>query len=220
MIDLCITGYMKRDVLKFTIDGETKTIDQFTKSIHFSLENNRVYRINFEQQTEQYIPRYAEIVLNLLFLPVRGLFNIITFDVNQNWEKDVSAFRVFGYIEVKLNEDTEVFFEFKHGNFDEKAGVFSKPGITFSSDVSLHQTTAADPREVCRRHFDFLLNVASVSVLFFALFIFLSIAAFKNELLAAFIFVLAVMVAVGVLVGYLAVRSFKKRKRLLRQILK
>ena len=87
MIDLTISGTLDKDVVVFTLNGESKTVDQFSKQVHFSLEKRKTYRLYFEQKSEQYIPRCAEILLNIMFLPIRGIFNVLTFNTTQDWAK-------------------------------------------------------------------------------------------------------------------------------------
>ena len=217
MVDLfiTITGSLDRDILAFTVENETKTFDSFSKGIHFSLEKNRTYRICFEQKPARYLPRSAEIVLNLLCLPIRGIFNIITFNVDQNWEKDISAFRVSGYMDVNLNENTEVSFSFKQGRYDKKAHIFYEPTITCSPDMIISKLITPDAKAIARNHTSFLQNIASASVLFFALLIFLLIQSINHRQYGAFVFVLVVILVFSILVGYLVVNSFQKRKRLL-----
>mgnify|MGYP000138721675 CR=1 FL=1 len=215
MVDLFISGSLDRDILAFTVENEIKTIDPFSKGIHFSLEKNRAYRIYFEQKSERYIPHSAEIILNLLCLPIRGVFNIITFNADQNWEKDISAYRVSGYIDVNLNENTEVFFSLKQGKYDKKTNIFYEPSITCSPNIIINQFVIPDAKDIVRNHMNFLQNIASVSVIFFALFIFLLTKSINNKLYGAFMLVLVVIIVFSILVAFLVVHSFKKRKRLL-----
>lgn len=215
MIDLSIFGYLGKDVIIFTVDGETKTIDQFTRCIHFSLENNRMHRIYFEQKTERYIPWFAELMLDFLFFPIRGVFNIITFNIEQNWEKDISAFKVSGYIDVSLNENTEILFEFKHGQYDKEIKVFHEPTIVFSSNLLVTQSNTTDSKEISTKHYNFLKNIMSVAVLFFAFLFFLLTVALKNTLYVAFVSVLVIMILFAIIVGVLVLHSFKKKKHLL-----
>ena len=111
MIDLCISGNLDKDVVIFSLNGESKTVDQFSKQVHFSLEENKIYRLDFEQRSEQFMPGYVEIMLNILFLPIRGIFNVLTFNTDQTWEKDISAFKISGYIDINLNKNTNISFE-------------------------------------------------------------------------------------------------------------
>ena len=37
MIDLCISGILSKDTVVFSLDGESKTVDPFSKQVHFSL---------------------------------------------------------------------------------------------------------------------------------------------------------------------------------------
>lgn len=214
MIDLHISGLTDRYPIDFTVGGTTKTVDLVRKDIHFSLEENKEYRIYFRQKNENHIPRGAEIFLSLIFLPVRGIFNVITFNTDQDWEREISAFRVSGYADVTFTENTELSFRLNTGKYDGKT--FHGPEMIFSPEMSVNQTLTRAPEEIFSAHRRFLKNLASVSLLFFALFIFLLIAAINANLFGAAVFISAITVFMGGLIAFFALRSFKKRKELLK----
>ena len=56
MIDLSVSGALEKDMVVFSLNGESKAVDPFTKQIHFSLEEKKTYRLYFEQKPAQYIP--------------------------------------------------------------------------------------------------------------------------------------------------------------------
>ncbi len=213
MIDLHISGATEEYPVDFTVDGETKTVDSVCKDIHFSLEENKEYRVYFEQKTPKYLPRGVEILLEILFLPLRGLFNVITFNVKPDWEKDISAFSVSGYFDVKPKENTDLSFRLKPGKYYGKA--FSRPDLVFSSETEVRQTAVPAPEAIFSGHGKYLKNISSVGLLFFALFIYLLSVAVGKENPAAIICVSAVLVFGVILLGYLIFGSFKKRKTLL-----
>ena len=215
MIDLCITGTLEKDIVVFSVDGETKTIDQFSNHIHFSLEEKKIYRIQFEQKSEQFVPRYAEVMLNILFFPVRGIFNILTFNNVQNWEKDISAFKVSGYIDISLNKDTEISFDLRHGEFDKDTNKFQRPIISFDPSILIEQLCSPDAKEIIKKHQNHLLNIGSASVLLLALLFYLIFIGVRNEIYVACIFTLILLIAFGVLIAYLLFHSFKKKNSLL-----
>lgn len=215
MIDLCITGTLKSDILEFTVGDETKAIDRFSNSVHFSLEPKQTYRIYFEQKREQYIPRPVEIVLNLLLLPIRGLFNVITFNVDQAWEKEISAFKASGYIDINLETDTELSFEYKSGSFDKSQKYFYEPTVLFSSEYPTNQKNIADDSDIRRKHINFVQNVISVGIWFYLLFIFLLVISIKYSYHIAFAIVLSVIVIFSILIASLLINSFRKKKQLI-----
>lgn len=67
MIDLHISGAAEEYSVDFTVGGETKTVDSVRKDIHFSLEENKEYRVYFEQKTPKYLPCVVEILLEFCF---------------------------------------------------------------------------------------------------------------------------------------------------------
>lgn len=215
MIVLTILGALSKDVVSITVNGETKTIDQFSRDIHFYIEKDKLCRIYFEQKIEKYIPWFIEVLLRIFLLPIKGVFNAITFNINRNWENDISAFKVLGYFDVCLNENTEVLFELKHGKFDKRARVFYEPTIIFSSNVVVKQSITKDYKEISKRHYDFLYNIASVTVIFLSILICLLIIAINNYLYVALVSVLIIMILFSVLVTFLVLHSFKKKERLL-----
>lgn len=214
MVDLCITGSISHDAVQFSLNGETKTVDPFSGKIHFSLEEGRTYRICFQQTTPRYIPRCAEILLDILFLPVRGVVNAITFHTEPGWEKDISAFRLSGYIDIHLREDTEISFHWKPGTFDKMSNRFLPPQIFFSPDVVTERTVTPDVSEISKKHCLYLQNVLSVSTLLFALLLYLLFAGWKNGLSVACTITSVCLFAFGALVIYLVVHSFRKKGRL------
>lgn len=86
----------------------------------------------------------------------------------------------------------------------------------FSPEISTKQTLTRAPEEIFSAHRRFLKNLASVSLLFFALFIFLLVAAINATLFGAAVFISAITVFMGGLIAFLTLRSFKKRKKLLK----
>lgn len=215
MIDLCISGTLNKDLVIFSLNGESKTVDQFSKQVHFSLEERKTYRLYFEQKSEQYIPRCAEILLNILFLPIRGIFNVISFNTIQDWAKDISAFKLSGYIDINLNENTEISFELTQGNIEKNTNKFLSPAISFSPNVLVAQKLTPDIKEITKKHYNYLLNIGSASILLFALLIYLLTVGFKVKNDLACIATLLIIIMSSILVAYLILTSFKKRKALI-----
>ena len=215
MIDLCISGTLSKDTVLFSLDEETKIIDQFSKEIHFSLEENQKYRIYFEQKSELDIPRFVEIMLKVISLPIRGIFNVITFNSEPNWEEDISAFKLAGYIDICVNEDAKVSFELKHGNFDKKSTSFIAPKISFSPTIVTEQSITKDTAEISKAHSKHLWNIASVSVLLFALLIYLLYVGFSSDNYIVGIIVSVLLAVFAGVIFFLVLQSFKKKKSLL-----
>lgn len=190
-------------------------MDQFSKQVHFSLEERKTYRLYFEQKSEQYIPRCAAFMLHILFLPIRGVLNVLTFNTNQNWEKDISAFKLSGYIDITLNENTEISFKLTQGYIEKTTNKFRDPTISFSPNVLVEQELTPDSKEITKKHCDHLLNIASASLLLFALLIYLFAVGFKNEKYYACIATSLFIIIFAILTVYLVLTSFKKRKALM-----
>lgn len=216
MIDLCISGTLNKDLVQFSLNGESKTVDQFSKQIHFSLEERKTYRLYFEQKSEQYIPRCAEILLNILFLPIRGIFNVVSFNIIQDWAKDISAFKLSGYIDINLNENTVISFELTQGNMEKTTNKFRSPAISFSPNVFVEKKLTPDIKEITKKHNNHLLNISSASILLFALLIYLLIVGFKNEIYSACIATSLTIIVFIILTAYLVLTSFKKREALIK----
>ena len=106
MIDLIISGILDKDIVVFTLNGESQRIDQCSKQIHFSVDATKNNRLYFEQISERDTP----IILNILFLPIRGVLNVLT-DNSYSWEEDISAFKLSGYIDISLEETTEITYD-------------------------------------------------------------------------------------------------------------
>lgn len=217
MIDLCITDISENleNSIEFKIQNEIKIINQFSTSAHFLLEENKIYRIHFAQKSEQYIPRYAEIILNILSIPIRGLFNIFSFNNVQTWEKDISAFKISGYFDIILNKDTEISFKVKQGTFDKNANCFSRPVIYFSHGIIFEQTCVPAPKEITEKHRNYLLNISSSSAILLALLFYLVFVGIKNHIYVACIVASLFLVLFLLLIVYLILYSFKKKCYLL-----
>lgn len=219
MIDLCISGILDEDLsgdfLVFSIDGESKTIDRFSGQVHFSLEKNKAYRLYFEQKSEQAIPRFAENILDVLFLPVRGILNAVTFNTSPTWWKDISAFKISGYIDIDLNENAEISFELKSGSFDKNTDMFCPPVISFSRGISTEQSCIPDFHGITKAHHNHLLNIASTSVLLLALLFYLLHVGAKNEMNVACVITTALIISFVILTAWLILHSFKKRDSLI-----
>lgn len=215
MIDLTISGTLDKDVVVFTLNGESKHIDQFSKQVHFSVEATKTNRLYFEQRSEQYIPHPAEIILNILFLPVRGIFNVLTFNTVQMWEKDISAFKLSGYIDISLNETAEITFELRQGRFEKQTNTFYRPTISFSPDVLVDQTCLMDVNEITKKHHNHVLNICSAAVLLLGILLYLLFAGLKNEMYVACIITSTFIIIFSILTLSLIWHSFKKRSYLI-----
>lgn len=216
MIDLCISGNLNKDLVVFSLNGESQTVDQFSKQVHFSIEERKTHRLYFEQRSEQYIPHYAEILLNILFFPIRGIFNVLTFNTTQDWAKDISAFKLSGYIDINLQENTEISFKLIHGNIEKNTHEFRSPSISFSPNVSVEQQLTPDIKEITKKHNNHLLNICSASILLFALLFYLLAVGLKNENYFSFVATSLIIIMFIVLTLYLILTSFKKRKTLMK----
>lgn len=215
MINLSISGFLEKDMVIFSLNGESKSVDQFCKQIHFSLEEKKTYRLYFEQKSEQLIPRFAEFLLNILFLPIRGVFNVLAFYANQTWEKDISAFKISGYIDINLDHDTKISFELKQGRFEKQTNTFYKPTISFSHDVSMKKTYSKDIKEITKNHHNYVQNICSSSALLLALLLYLLFVGFKNELYDACIVTSTLIIFFSILTLSLIFHSYRKRTNLI-----
>ena len=215
MINFCITGTLEEDILEFTINGETKSIDQFTKRIIFPLENKGIYRVYFKQKNAEYIPKQVEKVVKILFLPIKGLFNIITFNVDSIWEEKISGFRVSGYTDIKIERDIEIKFQYQAGYFDKLKECFNKPKILFYDECEVFQQNIIDDYNIKQKYEGFVQKVISVSMWFYILFgyLFVQSVAHKNQV--AFVILLCTIIFFSILIGMILVNGLKKKKKLI-----
>lgn len=219
MIDLCITGSLgedEKDIFEFTVDNNTKTIDQFNKSATFSIDTPQTCRIYFEQKRAEYIPRNMETVLNLLFLPIRGLLNIITFNAESNWECEVTGFRVSGYMDINLEKDITITFEYKKDFFDKLSNTFFKPKMCFDAEFNAVQTIIPDDNEIRKSHSEFVQKIISVSIWFYVLFAFLLVQSIKYSRHIALIIISSIIMVISIIITLIIIKSFKKKRQLIR----
>ncbi len=217
MIDFSITGTIEEEILEFTIDGKTKSIDQFTPKINFALEDKGVYRIFFEQKIAKYIPEQIDKAVNILLMPIKGLFDILTFNVDSKWEEKISAFRVSGYIDINIESDTEITFQYTAGHFNKSKGYFDKPIILFSnkSKCEVFQQDIADDGDIKKKYYGFVQNVISVSMWFYILFGYLFIQSISHSNYTALIILLSVIIFFSVLIGVIFSKASVKKKKLI-----
>ena len=219
MIDLCISGTLDEelggDAVIFSIGGESKNVDLFSGQVHFLLEENKTYRLRFEQRSQRSVPQFVENILDVLFLPVRGILNAITFNGSPDWWKDVSAFKISGYVDINFNANAEISFELKSGYFDKNTNTFCPPAISFSPDISTERSCIPDVKEITKAHHNHLLNIASGSVLLFALLFYLLYVGVKNEMNVACVIVSILIISFVILTVWLILHSFRKRKALI-----
>lgn len=219
MIDLCISGILDEDLggdaVIFSIGGESKNVDLFSGQVHFLLEENKTYRLRFEQRSQRSVPQFVENILDVLFLPVRGILNAITFNGSPDWWKDVSAFKISGYVDINFNANAEISFELKSGYFDKSTNTFCPPAISFSPDISTERSCIPDVKEITKAHHNHLLNIASGSVLLFALLFYLLYVGVKNEMNVACVIVSILIISFAILTAWLIFHSFRKRKALI-----
>ena len=219
MIDLCISGILDEDLggdaVIFSIGGESKNVDLFSGQVHFLLEENKTYRLRFEQRPQRSVPQFVENILDVLFLPVRGILNAITFNGSPDWWKDVSAFKISGYVDINFNANAEISFELKAGYFDKNTNTFCPPAISFSPDISTERSCIPDVKEITKAHHNHLLNIASGSVILFALLFYLLYVGVKNEINVACVIVSILIISFVILTVWLILHSFRKRKALI-----
>lgn len=219
MIDLYISGILDEDLggdaVIFSIGGESKNVDLFSGQVHFLLEENKTYRLRFEQRSQRSVPQFVENILDVLFLPVRGILNAITFNGSPDWWKDVSAFKISGYVDINFNANAEISFELKSGYFDKNTNTFCPPAISFSPDISTERSCIPDVKEITKAHHKHLLNIASGSVLLFALLFYLLYVGVKNEMNVACVIVSILIISFVILTAWLILYSFRKRKSLI-----
>ena len=214
MIDLTISGTLGKDIIVFTLNGESKHIDPFTKQVHFSIEEAKNHRLYFEQKSGQYIPHTAEIILNILSFPFRGAFNILTFNT-ETWEKDISAFKLSGYVDINLTENTEISFKLGQGGFEKQTNTFDKPTISISPDMPIDQTCLVDVKEIIKKHRSHVLNVCSATALLLGILFYLLFAGLKNKMYVACIITSTFITFFSLLTLCLILYSFKKRSCLI-----
>lgn len=214
MMDLSISGTPEKDSVVFTLDGESGTVDPFSGKIHFSLEEKKTYRLFFRQKSEQNLPRFAEILLNILFLPVRGVFNVLTFNANSSWEKDICGYKISGYMDITLKENTELSFSLKPGRFDKTTGTFSEPAISFSPKIPFEQTCLPDAGEINKAHRNHVLNICSAGLLCLALLLYLFFVGWEHAIPLACMVTSGLILCFGALIFCLILHSFRKRDRL------
>lgn len=219
MIDLYISGILDEDLggdaVIFSIGGESKNVDLFSGQVHFLLEENKTYHLRFEQRSQRSVPQFVENILDVLFLPVRGILNVITFNVDPDWWKDISAFKISGYVDINFNANAEISFELKVGYFDKNTNTFCPPAISFSPDISTERSCIPDVKEITKAHHNHLLNIASGSVILFALLFYLLYVGVKNEINVACVIVSILIISFVILTVWLILHSFRKRKALI-----
>ena len=212
MIDLSITGMIEEGILEFTVNGKTKSIDQFTPKINFTLKDKGVCRIFFEHKMAKYVPKRIEKAIDILFMPITGLFNILTFNVEPNWEK-ISVFRVSGYIYINIESDTEITFQYTVGYFNKSKECFDKPIILFSNNkCEVFQQAIAYDGDIKQKHYEFVRNVISASMWFYILFGYLFIQSISHNNYGALIILSIVIIFFSVLIGMILAKASVKRK--------
>jgi uncharacterized membrane protein required for colicin V production len=215
MIDLTISGTLDKDVIVFTLNGESGHIDQFSKQIHFSVDETKTHRLYFEQKSEQYIPRSAEIILDILFLPIRGAFNVLTFNTVQTWEKDISAFKLSGYVDINPTETAAISFTLEQGRFEKETNMFCRPIISFFPEMPVDQNCSADVKEITKKHYNHVLNICSAAILLFGILFYLLFVGLNRGLYVACIITSTFIVSFAILTFCLILHSFRKRSYLI-----
>lgn len=215
MIDLTISGTLDKDAVVFTLNGESGCVDQFSKQIHFSVDETKTQRLYFEQKSEQYLPRPVEILLDILLLPIRGVLNVLTFNTVQAWEKDISAFKLSGYVDINPAETPAISFTLKQGRFEKQTNTFYRPTIAFSPEMPVDQTCPTDAKEITKKHRNYVLDICSAAILLFGILIYLLFVGLKNELYVACIITSIFIVSFAALTLGLILHSCKKRSYLI-----
>ena len=150
-----------------------------------------------------------------MFLPFWDCVECYYIQSASDWEKDISAFKISGYIDINLSENTQISFDLTRGKFDKNVNRFYEPTISFFPDISAERLCTPDVEEIIKKHHDHLLNIVSTSVILFALMFYLLFIGFKNKIYTACVIVSLFIIAFGTLSVYLILFSFKKRKDLI-----
>ena len=216
MITLSINGIFREDeVYQLKINDDVKLIDQFSKCACFSLPARGNYRIYFEQKRTCQLPKCIGIPLMILCFPFRGLFNILTFNSENNWEKETTAFRLAGYIDIDICEDSEIKFRTIQSYYDQNSNVFIEPSLQIDSPCDQTMQNIWDDIGIRQKYNAFLKNLISVSIWFYVLFGYLFSRAVYGSNRIAIISVGVILLLVScIIIGLIAV-NHKKMKKIL-----
>ena len=214
-INIIADSFHEDDIYELRINDDIKVIDQFTRNISFSLKDNGLYRVYFEQKHGHQLPKYIGIPLMLLCLPLKGLFNILTFNSEHDWYKETTAFRLSGYVDIEVHEDSEMEWRVTWGYFDQKRGTFVEPVLETSPSCNQLLSNVCDNTEIRRKYNAFINNLASVSIWFYLLFGYLfGISVYNSNHFAMILTGLLLLSLSCIILGIILV-SRRKMRRLL-----
>ena len=82
-----------------------------------------------QKKATKNIPIYMYLVYLVTFV-FQGIFSILFFNVDRNWEKKIAPFRVYSKFKVYLKSDTNLSFNYSGAEYDDNTSKWSKPIFT------------------------------------------------------------------------------------------
>lgn len=211
-----IFDFDEKETYGISVGKIDKFIDSTRRNVSFYLKEgeHQVY-------IEQYFPPTPCGVLRKLIdvvtLPFVGVFNILSFNSNVEWEREVCAFGLRSVLNLNVCEDAEYKITLSKSEFSWETERFSEPSIDTLPHIDAKTEYIENPQsiDICyKKYTRKLYSVLSVILILFGLIFSKTVTDVETDFLTVALGVVTVAVFLGAVLS--VVKNSKKRKELLR----
>lgn len=186
-----------------------------SQEIDFEIEHSGVYQISIIRQPIN-IPKPVSLIMNLLTFPLQGIFHIITFNTDDHWENSIQAYNLEKCsCEMDIEKDTVLEIKINKSQYLPTSHCFSMPSISTYPELNFTTEICSDRKEVFNHYYGFVKKVLSMSVIFYALFIFLLYQSLRIRNIMASIVVSLTLIAISAALFIILLTAKRRRKKVL-----
>ncbi|MGN1134188.1 MAG: hypothetical protein ACI4RN_07025 [Oscillospiraceae bacterium] len=195
------------------IGEETEIINNMNNTVEFDLPEDKEYCVIFEEPAEKPARNALGIVIFILTILLQGLFNIVMFNTDTRWYKNIKCSTVKAKVYVNLKEDTkmEVCYSYAHFNDDLR---YVQAAFTVEQDMKTETENYFNKESFVNAYFGYVKQIVSVAFIVMIVFAYLMYISVKN-INGAAICLMAVLIAAIILITALVLRSQYKKMKVL-----
>ncbi len=188
-----------------------KIIDSSHPVVSFQLENGQ-HEICIEQFFSPEASGLFVRILKIVSLPLSGLLNIVAFNTDMDWEKDICAYGLKATLKLSVCENAEYDISLINSSFSWQTESFTKPSLTVLPNLEVKTEFIENEGSIDLSFEKFIrrtYSVFSVILLLAGFMIYNAVADGKNISLTA----ICVTVTIFLFVGQILINLKNERKR-------
>ncbi len=190
-----------------------KIIDSVHPAVSFSVDNGPC-EILIEQFSEPTPDGGFWKILNIISLPLKGLFNMIFSYTDVEWEEKIRAYKLKSRITIDVLDDCEYEFSLIDSEFLWRTESFSSPVVMCDENVDIHTESIENPDSIDQCYQKFIQKMYS-EFSFVLLFFGILLYNYKRDGNKATMIICGiVIVGLFIFAIFLNVFNEKKRKKL------